>query len=174
LSNHVSNFPTAQASRVLSEESGDFTKDTINSILALGQKGKPRNETELKERINDFFSFCSQRSFKPGVEALSLSLGVTRACFWNWTNGVGVSEEWKDICVIAKQSIITYIEAAAMSGKLNPATSIFILKNVGNYKDQISFEDTSPNEADHKNGIKAVMLPVLKDNESINANFNGM
>ena len=61
MSNKISNYPTAQASRVLSEESGDFTKDTINSILALGQKGKPRNETELKERINDFFSFCSQR-----------------------------------------------------------------------------------------------------------------
>lgn len=166
MSNKISNYPTAQAARVLSEESGDFTKDTINSILALGQKGKPRNETELKERINDFFSFCSQRNIKPGIEAISLSLGVTRATFWNWTNGIGVSGEWQDICVIAKQSIIAFIEAAALSGKLNPATSIFILKNVGNYKDSYSFEEANPQPTDHDRILKATMLPKLESEES--------
>lgn len=170
MSNRTSNFPTAQATRILNE-SGDFTSKTINSLMELSAKGKPKDITELNQRIKEYFSFCSEKNFKPGVESLSLSLGISRNTFWCWCNGVGVDEEWSNSCQVAKQSIISFVEAAATSGKLNPAISIFILKNIANYKDQISFEEVNPQPADKDRILKAALLPKL-DIAAINAENN--
>lgn len=173
MSNRTSNFPTAQATRILNE-SGDFTSNTINSLMELSAKGKPKDITELNQRIKEYFSFCSEKNFKPGVESLSLCLGVSRNTYWNWCNGVGVDEEWSNSCQVAKQSIISFVEAAATSGKLNPAISIFILKNIANYKDQISFEEVNPQPADKDRILKAALLPTLEYKESINEDNSSM
>lgn len=165
LSNSISNFPPAKANREL-QKSGDFVSTTINSLMELSKQGKPKNEAELKERINDYFSFCSSHNFRVGIESLSLSLGCTRACFWNWCNGQGVSDEWADICKQARQCVVAFVETATISGKLSPPIGIFCLKNLASWKDTVSFEDLSPAETDHVQGMKAIMLPKLINDES--------
>ena len=138
MSNKTSNYPANQLNNLPSGTNANL----IGSIRELAQQGKPQNERELQQRIDDFFRFCETHDFRPGVEALALSLGTSRQTFWNWCNGLYVSQEWMEICLTAKQYVLTYIEAASLSGKLNPATSIFVLKNWGNYKDSLSFDET--------------------------------
>ncbi|MBO4913360.1 MAG: hypothetical protein J5504_11625 [Butyrivibrio sp.] len=170
MSNKESNYPTAQASRELQKADG-FITDTIDFIKVLAGMRKPSNEKELKERIEMYFDFCKNNSIRPGIESLSLSLGIDRSSFWRWCNReTNVSLEWANTCKIARQSIVAFTEASAISGHLSPPVAIFILKNVAGYKDAVSFEDATQNNA-ICNVLIARDLPVLKGEGDENVNL---
>ncbi|WP_026667180.1 terminase small subunit [Butyrivibrio sp. AE2005] len=168
--NRESNFPTAQASRELQKVDG-FISDTLGGISAMASMEKPQSEGELKERIKMYFDYCKNNSFRPGVESLSLALGVDRSTFWRWCNReTNVSLEWAKTCKIARQSIVAFTEASAISGHLSPPVAIFILKNIAGYKDSVSFEDATQNNA-LCNVLIARDLPVLKSEGDENVNL---
>lgn len=155
MSNHKSNYPPAQ----LNELSGNpFVSDTVRKLRALSGD-KPKTVTELQQRIDDYFRFCAENNLRPGIESLSLSLGVSRQSFWNWCEiGKANVPQWRDTCLQARQLIIAFIEAASMAGRLNPATGIFALKNIAGYSDTYSFEAVKGQE---KQAITADDLPKL-------------
>ena len=125
-------------------QSNQYVNQTLPLLMALASQGKPKDVDQLKQRITDFFNFCAANNLRPGVEMLSSCLGVSRVTFWHWCNGTNCSLEWAECCRIARQTIMTFLEQTAISGKLNPATAIFLLKNWGGYKDTISFDDERP------------------------------
>lgn len=172
MSNHVSNFPPNKLKQEL-KESPDFTKDTIHSLMELSKQGKPKDINELRQRLQYYFDFCADNDYLPGIESISLCLGTTRSTFWRWCNSEN-GEEWAIECQKARQAILSFIESATVKGKISAPVGIFCLKNIGSWKDTLSFEDATPREADHESGIKAVMASVLKDSESINAKFSDM
>lgn len=118
---------------------------TLDFLERCAFKEKPKNIEELRQRIFDFFEACKAENRRPAVEILSMTLGVSRTTFWKWCNGIGCDPEWAECCRIAKQMILAFIEQVSLSGKLNPATSIFMLKNWAGYKDTISFDEAQPN-----------------------------
>lgn len=132
------NYPQQQVNEFV-ENNPNFVHDTVNSLMELRSKGKPQNANELQSRIDDYFRFCSRTGFRPALESLSLSLGVSRVTFWQWRNG-SRGEDWAEICESAAQMIITFLEACMMQGKLNPVTSIFLLKNIAGYSDAQTLE----------------------------------
>lgn len=155
-----SNFPPAQ----LSDDDGKpFVGQIVQSLVELANKGKPRNEVELRERIDSYFRFCANRDIRPGIETLSLSLGVTRVTFWNWCRGDGSSDTWKAECNRAHQLVLSFVEMATMSGRLSPPVGIFALKNIGQWRDVVEFEDIK--EEKHK-ALPASMLPRLDASSS--------
>ena len=173
MSNSVSNFPPAKLCRELQASQG-YTATTIQSLMELSSLGKPQNIYELKQRLKGYFTFCGENDFKPAIESLALSLGISRVCFWSWCNGQGVSDEWAECCQQARQSIIAFIENATISGKVSPPVGIFCLKNLAGWRDTISFEDATPREAYDGHVMKASMLPVFKDNESEGKEFENL
>ena len=153
MSNKHSNYPQGELSQKFN--GNEQTGQLINCIMDLSDKGKPETVEELEERINDYFTFCGMNNFRPGIESLALSLGVSRVSFWKWCyEGSGKPKQWVDICKTAKQMIIAFTEQAALSGKLNPATSIFLMKNLGGYKDSISFEEITPQDNIHNFAVE--------------------
>ena len=168
MSNKQSNYPTAQMNRSVQQADG-FIADTVSCISELAACGKPKDAAELKRRIGQYFDFCADRNFRPGIESLSLALGVNRTTFWHWCNSeYGVSEEWADVCKQARQSIVAFVEAAANSGHLSPPIAIFSLKNLANWKDTVSFEDVTPLSEERQraldfDNLSAYRLPVLED-----------
>ena len=142
MSNTRSNYPTTAADKLNGTE---YTKTAVASLMELSKQGKPQTEQELAQRINDFFGFCQQSSLRPGIEILSAALGVHRGTFWEWCNGRGgKSEEWRNICLQARQLVVCFVEQASMAGHLNPATSCFLLKNWSGYQDSVSIETINP------------------------------
>ena len=139
MSNKTSNYPSNQ----LNHLQEGVCSQIVTSLRELSQKGKPETLEELQNRIDMYFRFCAERDFRCGIESLALSLGVTRQGFWLWCqdDGGGHGTEWRDVCRQAKQFILCFLESLSLSGRLNPASSIFYLKNWGNYKDSISFDD---------------------------------
>lgn len=133
----------------------------FGGLAALGALGVPRDEVELAERITAYFQWCDANERLPGIEALSLSLGISRITFWRWCNGkTEQSPEWRRICENAKQYIITALETAAASNKINPALAIFMLKNFG-YSDQEDFDTRSGQDTQKMRPLTAAELPRL-------------
>lgn len=126
-----------------------FVGETVTNLLQLSKLGIPRTDAELTERINLYFQFCVQTNTKPGVESLALSLSTSRQNLNNWCHGLGgKSEEWVNQCLLAKQIIVSFLESASLSGKINPATSIFLLKNWASYRDSVEVEHISQKRSD--------------------------
>ncbi len=141
-------------------EGSDFVGTTVRSLIELSKLGIPKSDHELEQRITEYFQHCINNNSRPGIESLCLSLSTSRQNFWKWcSGGGGKSDEWQHQCLLAKQVIISFLESAGMSGKLNPATSIFLLKNWANYSD-----NTIPvvEHADQK-FLVVNDLPVLHD-----------
>lgn len=140
MSNKKSNFPSNQ----LNDLPPEVCRDTVNNLRELADKGRPETEAELQERIDQYFEFCAEKGFRPGIETLCIALHCTRQSLWQWCRGDGgKSREWADICNSAKQFIVGFLEQLSLTGKLNPANSIFYLKNWANYSDTVTMEPVS-------------------------------
>lgn len=126
------NYPTQN----LEELPSEYVSDTVGSLIQLSKQGIPKTDNELSQRLDNYFAFCVERSMRPGIESLCLALGTSRQTFWSWCKGIGgKSYEWRQLCVNARQVIVSFIENAGLNGKLNPATFIFCLKNWAGYSD---------------------------------------
>ena len=165
MSNIESNYPTNQANKALNGQ--DFTGQTVSNIMELWNCGKPQTTAQLEDRIVKYFTFCQERKTRPGIEGLCLSLGVSRQAFWKWCNKDCGKPEWVELCRQARQGLVAFLESCLQSGHLAPPVGIFLLKNIGNYKDTLSFEDLNPT-IDTEETMNCVVYPDLsgKINES--------
>ena len=99
----------------LNEISAEYAHETIKSLNDLYNLGRPENDDDVAQRVDDYFKFCEQSSLRPGVESLALALSVSRTAIWNWE----------------------HLEQAMLSNKIYPGSGIFMLKNWANYKDSL-------------------------------------
>ena len=131
-----SNFPT----NGLNEISAEFAHETIKSLNDLYNLGRPENDDDVEQRIDEYFNFCEQSSIRPGVESLGLALSVSRTAIWNWEHGIDCSARRQQLIVKAKAFITAYLEQAMLSNKIYPGSAIFMLKNWAGYKDSVEIE----------------------------------
>ena len=131
-----SNFPT----NGLNEISAEFAHETIKSLNDLYNLGRPENDDDVEQRIDDYFKFCEQSSLRPGIESLGLALSVSRTAIWNWEHGIDCSARRQQLIVKAKRFITAYLEQAMLSNKIYPGSAIFMLKNWAGYKDSVEIE----------------------------------
>ena len=103
-----------------------FVTTTVHSLRELAAAGKPTTVSELKERIDAYFT-----------------LGVSRVSFWNWTQGKHCSAEWQECCTQAWQTVAAFLEAASTAGRLTPPVAIFLMKNWLGYRDVADFKIVS-------------------------------
>lgn len=157
MANSISNFPNNQLNNV---EPAACSKITV-CLQELNQLGKPKTLEELQDRIDRYFDFCVDHEFRPGIESLCMALHITRTTFWNWCNDINCNEEWAEIARNAKQFIVAFLEQAGLSGKINPATQIFLCKNWAGYKDAISFDDSVNHSEIGQRVLSADELPNL-------------
>lgn len=131
------NFPSQQVSSLPE----DFTRKTIQSLMELNEKGKPKTNRELQERIDDYFQFCARSGCRPGVEGLCMSLHISRTTLFRWSHGQDCDPQRQEIIERAKMFIASFLEQAILRGKVSPPSGIFLLKNWCSYKDTLSFEN---------------------------------
>lgn len=155
------NYPTGQ----LEEIDKPAVQQMVTDLRQLHDMGKPATDEEVKERINKYFEFCQGSSLRPGIEALCLSLHISRTTLFNWGNGTGCSAQRQELIQSAKSFISAYLEQATLTGRLNPASSIFLLKNWCNYRDAYSFETSSAENSFTKPELttEEIAAKVLED-----------
>lgn len=115
-------------------------KATIHSLRELNELGKPETDQEVEQRINDYFQFCEESILRPGIESLCCALHISRTTLFRWQRGEDCSRRRQELITQARGFISSFLEQVSLSGRLNPATSIFLLKNWCGYRDTISLE----------------------------------
>ena len=117
-----------------SEKKEDISRIVGESFQYFGRP-RPKNNEELRERLNDYFQHCIDTGQIPTVEDMALSLGVTRATLWEWENKRKDFER-AEIMRLAKE-VLAGIDAKLVSeGKIPQVTYIFRAKNYFGMKDQ--------------------------------------
>lgn len=137
MSNSKSNLPSSQ----VNDLEPDLVAETVKSLLELNHLGKPETDTEVKNRVNQYFQFCQDTGTRPGIETLCLSLHISRTTLFNWSSGIGCSAERQEIIEKAKAFIAAFLEQIVLRGRISPPSGIFLMKAWLGYRDTISFED---------------------------------
>lgn len=90
---------------------------------------------QVEQRIKDYFVHCAQNDRKPSIIGMGNWLGVDRDTVTRWRKGDYRKETH---CGIIKKAVALLEEQWndwMMNGKINPASGIFLGKNMFGYKD---------------------------------------
>lgn len=92
----------------------------------------------LAERIDQYHRYCFDNDIKPDMVGMALAVGVSRKTLWAWENGVDSDKPQAVRNTLKKaRTINEYLMSQMMqTGKINPVSGIFLLKNNFEYKDQ--------------------------------------
>jgi hypothetical protein len=154
----AANLPAAQQPDITPEQMCEM----VGSIEKLRELPKCNwnDPDELEARVKYFFEFCIERQLRPGVELLALCIGVSRISLWKWQQAGGAKGEIIDR---AKAVIAALLEQWSLQGKLNPTTSIFLLKNHFGYRDEQTLEVTPVNKLEALPTAEQVVKMIPQD-----------
>ena len=151
------NFPNARMKLIeQDDEKRAFVAKCIENNLVFfnaGIQDKVKNDEELCQRLNWFFSQCAETQQVPNVEKMANAIGYHRSTLNDWENGIqrGFSPATKDIIKQAKQILASIDAELAQDGKIQPIVYLFRSKNFYGMKDQQDIVVTP-----HSGGIQAV------------------
>lgn len=101
---------------------------------------------QVEKRIFDYFYFCEEHDRKPNMVGIANWLGVDSTTLSSWKRGEyrasTHSPVIKKAVMILEELWVDYMQ----NGKINPASGIFLAKNMFSYKDQqdITIRPDSP------------------------------
>lgn len=110
---------------------------------------------QVKQRISEYLDFCELHDKKPSPVAMANWLGVSRETLNTWKRGEYRSETHSDLI---KKAMILMEEVwydMMQNGKINPASGIFLAKNVFGYKDVADVVVTPNNPLQDMNADEA-------------------
>lgn len=118
---------------------GDNTRliEQTMKIMELGRVDK-KDPEQVKARISEYLSICSQSDMKPSVAGLALAFGVHRTTLWGWANSRGTKDMPEESCNLVKVAYLALnalVESYAQEGKMNPTMAVFLLSNHFGYRD---------------------------------------
>ena len=136
------NFPNARMQLIeQDDEKRAFVAKAIENNLVFfnaGVQDKVKNDEELCERLNWFFSECARTQQIPNVEKMANAIGYHRNTLNDWETGAngGFSSSTKDIIKQAKQILASIDAELAQDGKMQPVVYLFRSKNFYGMRDQ--------------------------------------
>ena len=90
---------------------------------------------QVENRIREYFTFCVENDRKPNIVGMCNWLGVSRETLNTWKKGdyraTTHSDLIKKAINVLEELWVDYMQ----SGKVNPASGIFLGKNMFGYKD---------------------------------------
>ena len=140
MSNKKCNWPNADI-----DASGEEMTAMMRSIADM-RKLEPidsRDINQLNERITYYFDYCAEHSLRPTISLLAACIGIDRTNLWRWSQQ---EDERGEVIRRTRGIIEALLEGWGVSGKINPAAMIFLLKNHFNYADNFTIEAVRKDE----------------------------
>ena len=110
---------------------------------------------QVRQRITDYFNYCAQNDRKPQLVAMANWLGVSRETLNTWKRGEYRAETHSDIIKKAVDLLEEIWADYMQNGKINPASGIFIGKNLYGYRDVQDVVVTPNNPLDNLSNDEA-------------------
>lgn len=122
---------------------------------------------QVKERLGLYFRHCAENDRKPQIVGMCNWLGISRNTLNTWMNGEYRSSTHSDIIKKAVSFIEEMWADYMQSGKLNPASGIFLAKNWYGYKDvaDVVVTPNNPYQASSDEELKDKYLTDIPDEE---------
>lgn len=144
-------------------EPGDNSRYLRNAMVAWDLPPIDISDAkQVEHRIQEYFAFCIQEDAKPSVPGMGLWLGVDASTIRKWR--AGDYRGATHFAVIKKAMFV--LESLwndwMQSGKINPASGIFIGKNMFGYKD-VQDVVVTPNNPLDNGGSPAEIADKYKD-----------
>ena len=90
---------------------------------------------QVKHRISEYLDFCELNDKKPSPVAMASWIGVSRETLNTWKKGEYRTETHSDVIKKAFNLMEEIWYEMMQNGKINPASGIFLAKNMFQYKD---------------------------------------
>lgn len=103
---------------------------------------------QVESRIREYFNYCIDNDRKPNMIGLANWLGVSRDTLNSWKRGEYRTQSHSDLIKKALDVLEELWMDYMLNGKANPASLIFIGKNLWQYKDQTDVVVTPNNPLD--------------------------
>ena len=105
---------------------------------------------QVEQRINDYFDFCEQNDRKPNMIGMANWIGVDRRTVQTWKSGEYRTKTHFPIITKAIDVLEELWADYMQNGKINPASGIFLAKNMFQYSDtqQIVLTPNNPYQAE--------------------------
>lgn len=117
-------------------EPGDNARYLRNALVAYDLPPIDISDAQqVDKRIHEYFNFCVQQDVKPSVPGMGLWLGVDGSTVRKWRAGDFRATTHFAVINKAMQVLEMLWNDWMQNGKINPASGIFIAKNMFGYKD---------------------------------------
>lgn len=110
---------------------------------------------QVENRIRDYFQYCIDNDRKPNMIGMANWLGVSRETVNTWKRGDYRAQTHSDLIKKALDILEELWMDYMLNGKANPASLIFIGKNLWQYKDQTDVVVTPNNPLDNLDSDQA-------------------
>ena len=120
---------------------------------------------QVRKRIGEYFQHCADNDRKPQIVGMCNWLGIDRRTLNNWVNGELRSSTHLPIIKKAVSMIEEQWADYMQSGKINPASGIFLAKNWYGYKDvaDVVVTPNNPYQAASDEELKEKYLTDMAD-----------
>jgi hypothetical protein len=123
--------PQSRAGLIQTEEDRQFVSKLLGEVLIEYNRPRVKNDEELAERLDDYFTRCAITGQVPTVEEMMLSTGFGHSYMNDIESGrrKGFTPDTAAILKKAKNFMATFDAKLAVSGKMNFLAYCFRAKN---------------------------------------------
>lgn len=118
---------------------------------------------QVEQRIKDYFMFCVDKDRKPNMKGIANWLGVDKTTVNSWMRGEYRGSTHSPVIKKAVDILEELWIDFMMNGKINPASGIFLGKNMFGYKDVQDVHVERPDPFGERLSVEEIEKRIPKD-----------
>lgn len=126
---------------------------------------------QVAQRINDYFDDCEATDRQPNLAGLSNWLGVSRATLQRWRRGDFSKDQRSAVIQRAVSIIEETLVSQVQEEKKNPASGIFLLKAMFQYREQQDIVITTRDGSEDDLTLEEIQRRYLPDEKTVETTF---
>lgn len=95
------------------------------------------DDKQVSDRLDWYFNHCIEDDMKPTVTGMANCLGIDKTTLWSWRTGECRASTHSPLIKKAYKLLEELWEGYMLSGKVNPASGIFLGRNHWGYQDKV-------------------------------------
>lgn len=162
-----------------------FMRDTVNSYMQLmhwdGIGTDNSDDERFEKRFEEYIEISIKEdegegkiAMRPTIEGFCMACGISRQTYNSWKMGtIPVSERRRAAITKIDGFFLSLLTEWSLNGNINPATSIFYLKNNYGYADKVTHELKPEQSLLGKAKSNDEILAILKSDTGITGISDG-
>lgn len=125
------------------------------------------DDKQVAARLDWYFNHCIEDDMKPTVTGMANCLGIDKTTLWSWRTGECRSSTHSPLIKKAYKLLEELWEGYMLSGKVNPASGIFLGRNHWGYQDKVDVVVSKGSDDDHGPTEAEIAARYLTDNSGL-------